>query len=310
MCSITTFGKTMISMYNKILCLLLLSQVCFAQKNTTNDSLTITTAEWRTQDIGERILWKNHHFNQKHLFGGNQMINILETPLKNKKIKFSLIAADEKKADTSARRLLLPTSKLAKASNAIAAVNAGFFDTRNGGAVDFIRINGKVTDTTRVVNVPRLPTYAIAAVTIHKNKVKIIKGTPERGWEKQLKEENVLLTGPLLLLNRQSQTLEKNAFNDNRHPRTCACITNDKKLLLITVDGRSSEAYGMSLHELTALTKALNCKDAINFDGGGSTTMYIQNQPENGVVNYPSDNKIFDHAGERSVSNIFVLLRK
>lgn len=238
------------------------------------------------------------------------MINILETPLKNKKIRFSLVAADEKKTDTTARRLLLPTSKMALASHAIAAVNAGFFDTKNGGAVDFLKIDGKVIDSTRVVNVPRLPTHAISAVTIHKNKVSIIKGGHKSGWEKQLKEENVLLTGPLLLLNGQPETLEKNAFNNNRHPRTCACVTNDKKLLLITVDGRSSESYGMSLHELTALAKALNCKEAINFDGGGSTTMYIGGQPENGIVNYPTDNKIFDHAGERSVSNIFVLLKK
>ena len=294
-------------MYNKILCLLLLAQICFAQQIKSKDSLTIATAEWKTQDIGNRILWKNYHFNQKELFDGNQMINILETPLKNKKIKFGLVAADEKKVDNTAKRLLLPTSKLATQSEAIAAVNAGFFDTKNGGAVDFLKIDGKVMDSTRVVNVPRLPVHAIAAVTIHKNKVKIIKGEHRSGWEKELKEQNVLLTGPLLLLNGQAETLEKNAFNDNRHPRTCACITNDKKLLLITVDGRSSEAFGMTLHELTALAKALNCKDAINFDGGGSTTMYIRNQPENGVVNYPSDNKLFDHAGERSVSNIFVL---
>jgi exopolysaccharide biosynthesis protein len=297
-------------MYNKILCFLLLTQVCFAQKIHLKDSLTITSAAWKTQDIGYQILWKSYHFNQKELFEGNQMINIIETPLKNKKVKFGLVAADEKKADTTARRLRLPTSKLASASQAIAAVNAGFFDTKNGGAVDFLKIDGKVMDSTRVVNVPRLPTHAISAVTIHKNKVKIIKGAHKSGWEKELKEENVLLTGPLLLLDNQRLALEKNAFNDNRHPRTCACITNDKKLLLITVDGRSSEAYGMSLHELTTLAKALNCKDAINFDGGGSTTMYIRNQPENGVVNYPSDNKIFDHAGERSVSNIFVLLKK
>ncbi len=297
-------------MYNKILCFLLLTQCCFAQNYHPKDSITITGTQWKTQKIGYRILWKNHHFNQKDLFEGNQMINILETPLKNKKIRFGLIAADEMKADTAAIRLFLPTSKMALASQAIAAVNAGFFDTKKGGAVDFLKINGKIMDTTRVVNVPRLPTHAISALTIHKNKVKIIKGKPERGWEKELKEDNVLLTGPLLLLNGQAQTLEKTAFNNNRHPRTCACITNDKKLLLITVDGRSSEAYGMTLHELTAIAKALNCKDAINFDGGGSTTMYIQNQPENGVVNYPTDNKIFDHAGERSVSNIFVLLKK
>ncbi|MBA4849183.1 phosphodiester glycosidase family protein [Emticicia sp. BO119] len=297
-------------MYNKILYLLLFSQICFAQQTYTKDTQTITTTQWKTQDIGYRILWKNHHFNQKNLFDGNQMINILETPLKNKKIRFGLVAADEKKADNTAKRLLLPTSKMATASQSIAAVNAGFFDTKNGGAVDFLKIDGKIMDSTRVINVPRLPVHAISAVTIHKNKVRITRGEHKSGWEKALKEDNVLLTGPLLLLNGQSETLEKNAFNDNRHPRTCACITNDKKLLLITVDGRSSESYGMSLHELTTLAKALNCKDAINFDGGGSTTMYIAGQPDNGVVNYPTDNKIFDHAGERSVSNIFVFLKK
>nr|MCU0326223.1 phosphodiester glycosidase family protein [Spirosomataceae bacterium] len=91
---------------------------------------------------------------------------------------------------------------------------------------------------------------------------------------------------------------------------TCLCITNDSKLLLITVDGRSNQAYGMNLHELTFLTQKLNCKNAINLDGGGSTTMYIAEQPFNGVVNYPSDNKLFDHEGERSVSNIIYIKKK
>lgn len=297
-------------MYKKILWFLFISPICFAQSFSAKDSLAVTTANWKLQDIGSSIIWKNYHFNQKELFDANQSINILETPLKNRRVKFGLVAADKKQTDTEAKRLLLPTSKIASGVNAIAAVNAGFFDTKNGGAVDFLKIDGEIMDTTRVINVPRLPTHSISAVTIHKNKVKIIKGDPQTGWEKKLKEKNVLLTGPLLLLDGIKQPLEKTAFNDNRHPRTCACITNDKKLLLITVDGRSSQSYGMTLHELTNLAKALNCKDAINFDGGGSTTMYINHQPDNGVVNYPSDNKLFDHAGERAVSNIFVLLKK
>ena len=137
--------------------------------------------------------------------------------------------------------------------------------------------------------------------------MKIIKGEKEKGWEESIKAENVLLTGPLLLLNSETQFFAKTAFNDNRHPRTCVCVTSDKKLLILTVDGRASEAEGMSLHELSGLLKSLKCKDAINFDGGGSTTMYIAGKPENGVVNYPSDNKKFDNAGERSVSNVFII---
>jgi exopolysaccharide biosynthesis protein len=287
----------------KLILLVLFSKLCFAQ----NDSLNIRNANWASTDLGNGITWKSTHFKQKELFNGNQSINIIETRLKNRKVKFGLLTADTMKTDTQAKRLLLPTSKIASNHDALVAVNAGFFDTKNGGAVDFLKIGGTIIDTTRIKDVPRLPFHSISGVTIHKNKVKIIKGEQAAGWERGLKEDNVLLTGPLLRLNNVSEFLPKTPFNDNRHPRTCACVTNDKKLLLITVDGRSTEAYGMTLAELTYLTKILNCKDAINFDGGGSTTMYIKGQPENGVVNYPTDNKLFDHAGERSVSNIFYI---
>lgn len=283
----------------KLFFLLLVSTICQAQ----NDSLTIINANWNTNKIHKGVAWKNTHFTKKELFDANQNINILE--INSRKIKLSFAAADIMKTDSSAKRLLLPTSTIAQNNNALVAVNAGFFDIKNGGAVDFLKINGSIMDTTRLVNVPRLPFHSIAAITIDHNKVKIIKGQDKSGWEKLLKAENVLLTGPLLRYNNNTEILAKNAFNDNRHPRTCACITNDKKLLLITVDGRSKESYGMSLTELSYLTKILNCKDAINLDGGGSTTMYIKGQHENGVVNYPTDNKLFDHAGERSVSNIF-----
>lgn len=49
----------------------------------------------------------------------------------------------------------------------------------------------------------------------------------------------------------------------------------------------------------------LGCTEAINLDGGGSSTMYIK---EFGVVNYPSDNGLHDHEGERPVSNAILLL--
>lgn len=290
----------------KLLFLLFVSFLSSAQK----DSLTILQADWETENIGNGITWKYKHFNQKDLFEGNQSINIIETKLKNRKIKFNIAVADMMETGKITNRKLIPTSQLAQQNNALVAVNAGFFDMKNGGSVDFVKVAGTITDTTRINGVTRLPFHSISAVTIHKNNVKIIKGTQQLGWEKALNEENVLLTGPLLIYDGKKQDLAKTPFNDNRHPRTCACITNDKKLLLITVDGRASEAYGMTLSELTTLASALNCKDAINFDGGGSTTMYIKGKPENGVVNFPSDNKLFDHAGERKVANIFYLSRK
>ena len=126
-------------------------------------------------------------------------------------------------------------------------------------------------------------------------------------WAEKQNETNVLVTGPLLLWRGDSVPLSKIAFNDNRHPRTCACITEKNDLILLTADGRTAQAQGLNLHELAFLMKTLGCRDAVNLDGGGSTTMFITGR---GVVNMPCDNKLFDHEGERKVSNIFVLRKR
>lgn len=96
-----------------------------------------------------------------------------------------------------------------------------------------------------------------------------------------------------------------------RHPRTAVALTNDNKLILITVDGRrDGVSEGMSAKELTEILQDnFNPKSALNIDGGGSTTMWIKGQPYNGVVNYPTDNKRFDHYGQRKVSS-FILIKE
>jgi exopolysaccharide biosynthesis protein len=63
----------------------------------------------------------------------------------------------------------------------------------------------------------------------------------------------------------------------------------------------------MTLNELADLMLVLHCKDAVNLDGGGSTTMCISGKPFNGIVNMPCDNKKFDHEGERAVSDIIII---
>ena len=48
----------------------------------------------------------------------------------------------------------------------------------------------------------------------------------------------------------------------------------------------------------------LGMKDAINLDGGGSTTLWTA---KTGVINHPYDNKTFDHEGVRTVPNLIVV---
>lgn len=88
---------------------------------------------------------------------------------------------------------------------------------------------------------------------------------------------------------------ERPSFAAARHPRTAAGLDRDTGTLwLVVVDGRSGESVGMSLPELTSLLHGLGAEDAVNLDGGGSSTMWVLGR----VVNRPSD-----PAGERPVAN-------
>ncbi|MDP6118719.1 MAG: phosphodiester glycosidase family protein, partial [Planctomycetota bacterium] len=78
----------------------------------------------------------------------------------------------------------------------------------------------------------------------------------------------------------------------DKHPRTAIGLSKNRmKAWLVVIDGRQwGISEGVTLGELAALIKELGAHTAINLDGGGSTTMVIQ-QPDGKykVVNRPSD---------------------
>lgn len=92
------------------------------------------------------------------------------------------------------------------------------------------------------------------------------------------------------------------AFVETRHPRTAVAKLKDGNFLMITVDGRTQSSGGIGLQDLAEYLITLGAVEAINLDGGGSTTMFVDGK----VVNHPSDKE-----GERKVGDaILVTLRK
>ncbi|MDT7802987.1 MAG: hypothetical protein QOI78_6420 [Actinomycetota bacterium] len=83
-------------------------------------------------------------------------------------------------------------------------------------------------------------------------------------------------------------------------PRTAVGFSADgTKLWLATVDGRQADSRGMTELELARHMKSLGADDAINLDGGGSSTLLARNEGEAApsIRNSPSD------GGERLVPN-------
>ncbi|MGE5707068.1 MAG: phosphodiester glycosidase family protein [Bacteroidota bacterium] len=82
-----------------------------------------------------------------------------------------------------------------------------------------------------------------------------------------------------------------------RAPRSAIGYLGPNQVILVTVDGRQSRSVGMTLYELARLMQSLGAKDAINLDGGGSTTMYLSGH----IVNWISG------GAERPVQNALLV---
>ena len=74
------------------------------------------------------------------------------------------------------------------------------------------------------------------------------------------------------------------------HPRTAIGIDSDTgEVLLLVVDGRSSRSRGYTMVELANLMIDLGADEAVNLDGGGSSTMVGRRGTRTKVINQPSD---------------------
>ena len=262
------------------------------------DSVLFVNATFETRKIAPGVVWKSHHFNHKDLFGANQNINILE--VKPRKRNRFFIGYEEKE--------LKPVAEFGERSGATAGINGTFFDVKDGGSVDYIRSEGKTITQNRLsATGGRDEKHQKAAVVINKGKISILKWDGSEDWELRLKGEDIMVTGPLLFLQGKQERLDSTTFVLTRHPRTAIVQARNKRVILITVDGRNENSAGMSLFELSKIMRWLNAQDGINLDGGGSTTFWIKGQSDNGVINYPTDNKKWDHNGARKVANVILL---
>lgn len=107
-----------------------------------------------------------------------------------------------------------------------------------------------------------------------------------------------LLEGGKIALTWQREGAAED-FALGRHPRTAIAKLRDGRILLATVDGRQvGVSAGMTLEELAQMLLEYGATDAVNLDGGGSTTMVVDGK----IVNKPSD-----AAGERTVSDALLI---
>ncbi len=197
-----------------------------------------------------------------------------------------------------------PTSDTAKKFKAQAAVNGGFFNLSNGESTSYVVVDGKQVCEPRtnkaLIENPKLKPHLETIFNrselrflTGKNDKLVVRIVPHNDKiEKGEKLIHALQAGPRLL---PELTDKQEAFvrvdSDGQQTdsigvyktaaRTCFGMTPDKHAMILCVAGKGQDEFssGITLVQLAQLLKQLGCTEAINFDGGTSTTMVVQENP-------------------------------
>ncbi|WP_158963356.1 phosphodiester glycosidase family protein [Myroides fluvii] len=299
------------------LCMLFMVVSCKSGIKGESSILLKEEARWTRQQIVDDLVlysWVGHYYEP---YDSYQTIRVLALPKKSKTLRLELFD-------------ILPEDSLSQAvtidSSIVAAINGTYFEKglTRGSSTAYLKINTILIDSVEVDAAHQFGWKHEGALAFTKDQMKIIRGNNQVYGK--AKEENIISGSPILIeegkpvgahfVKSPTRDLHQLHYENPerhqgvRHPRTAIALT-EKEVLLITVDGRSSVAAGMSAKELTEFIQTyFPVQEALNIDGGGSTTMWIATTkvPQvNGVVNYPSDNRKQDHLGQRLLRNALVV---
>ncbi|MBE0675990.1 MAG: phosphodiester glycosidase family protein [Bacteroidales bacterium] len=251
-------------------------------------------AAWDRERIAPGLVWRHSHVRVNDTLYQN--INIL---LVNTRLRELSIVNNSGNNISVAERVNKHTC--------IAAINGGFFDIVNGGSVTYIKSDGIIPEKGAAREWLTNSNINGCLLIDKKGDMHIEYISENESYDKYSEYPDVLVTGPILLSEGKGEPLPATSLVTTRHPRTVIGCINRNRIAMVTVDGRTPQSAGMTLEEMSEFMLWLRCTDAVNLDGGGSTTMWIRSKPFNGVVNKPCDNNKFDNHGARAVSSIITV---
>ncbi len=248
---------------------------------------------WSERPIADGVVWKVRHFSDAA--GKKQTQNALV---------IDPLAAGVALVPVQASGCETP-SEIGRRTGALAAWNAGFFDTATGrcDSVSLLKVAGRLVATNASSRsafgldaMGRPLVDRIAAGADWPAASDAIGGVPR-----------VVRAGAASVETMQEGISSASFIGPN--PRTAMGIDGQGRILVLAADGRTEGASGLSLAALAdaLLEPGLGAAEAINYDGGGSTALWIAGTTQSGVVSYPSDDGKFDHAGERAVGSAWTL---
>ncbi|WP_417009724.1 phosphodiester glycosidase family protein [Bacteroides congonensis] len=218
---------------------------------------------------------------------------VLEVDLKDTHLMMKASSPkDEGKLKTKQQMTLQALAHDKQGSRVLAAVNGDFFAT-DGTPQGIYYRNGVCLKNTMTDNV-----CTFFAVT--KGKKAVIGSYDEYDTYKDEIQEAV---GGRVRLMTNGNVLPQTSTA--LEPRTAIGVTDNNVVYILVADGRNFwYSNGMRYAEMGAVMKALGAKDAINLDGGGSSTFIIRSKAGFEEDRFAIRNWPYDNGGvERAVAN-------
>ena len=193
--------------------------------------------------------------------------------------------------NTFGRNVGQTTSEIAKANDAILAVNGDYYGFRDRGFV--MREGYLYRDTVQGDGYEDLVIYEDGRLEVIEEAASDASALAEAG------AVQIFSFGPGLIRSGEITVTEGSEVEQSMqsNPRTAIGQIGDLHYLLVVSDGRTEESEGLTLLELAQVMEEYGCQTAYNLDGGGSSTMWFMGE----VINHPTNGW---RDGERSISDI------
>ena len=260
----------MTNLLRKLTGALLLLASLPAAAQTPRDSAALAQAEWQITDLGGGAVARR---TQTELFGTQQTLSVAIYPRRG----FSTLVVQPEGAARA-------TSRLGEEAGADMAINGSYFHMKSAEPITFVLSDGEIRN--RGTMKPSPLTSRIAR-----------------------RYRSALAAGPMLVHEGEILIYDTDdTFYTGRHPRSVIGTRSDGSVVLLVIDGRfPGRAAGATIAETAYIARQLGLTEALNLDGGGSSSLWTR---QLGVLNHPTDNKRFDHEGERAVPNGIVVFRR
>lgn len=204
-----------------------------------------------------------------------------------KRVKIGLSSKLEVEGET--------TSEIAEHNGAIAAINGGAFvdkttvDWTGTGAYPdgLVMSEGKVVwdstsgEKTELFGITKKGVFIVGKYCL--------------GELQKLGVQEALSFGPVLMVNGRKSKIE---VDGGFAPRTAIGQRKDGAIIMLVLDGKNIKRFGATYTEVQEIMNKLGAVNAINLDGGKSTTMYYKGN----IINSPTNSM-----GERTIPTAVIV---